>query len=134
SFLHAYWISGLIAVVTVGITIALGGPLAYRIARQRGRRYAALLGIFVVGTFVPSQVILIPVVFLLRAIGLQDSLVGLFLYMSALSLPMTVFLYTGYIRSVPCELDEAAMVDGAVSCGPSGRSSSRRSGRRRPPS
>lgn len=113
SFLHAYWISGLIAAVTVALTIVVGGPLAYRIARGRGHWHRVLFGIFVVGTFVPSQVILIPVVFLLRAIGLQDSLIGLFLYTSALSLPITVFLYTGYIRSIPRELDEAAMVDGA---------------------
>jgi len=113
SFVHAYWISGLIAAVTVALTILVGGPLAYQIARRRGTRYRVLFGAFVVGTFVPSQVILIPVVFLLRAIGLHDSLVGLLLYMSALSLPITVFLYTGYIRSVPRELDEAALVDGA---------------------
>jgi raffinose/stachyose/melibiose transport system permease protein len=113
SLARAYVVSAVVALVSVGLVVVCGGPLAYLIARRDTLPYRILFYMLVAGTFIPSQAILIPVVYILRIIGLMNSVPGLLLYEAALFLPMTVFLYVGYIRSVPRELDEAASVDGA---------------------
>jgi raffinose/stachyose/melibiose transport system permease protein len=113
SLARAYVVSAVVALVSVGLVIVCGGPLAYLIARRDSLPYRLLFYFFVAGTFIPSQAILIPVVYILRMIHLMNSVPGLLLYEAALFSPMTVFLYVGYIRSVPRELDEAASVDGA---------------------
>jgi raffinose/stachyose/melibiose transport system permease protein len=113
SLARAYVVSAVVALVSVALVIVCGGPLAYLIARRDTWSYRILFYLFVAGTFVPSQAILIPVVYILRVIHLMNSVPGLLLYEAALFSPMTVFLYVGYIRSVPAELDEAASVDGA---------------------
>jgi raffinose/stachyose/melibiose transport system permease protein len=113
SLARAYVVSAVVAIVSVALVIVCGGPLAYLIARRDGIAYRVLFFLFVAGTFIPSQAILIPVVYILRSIGLMNSVPGLLLYEAALFSPMTVFLYVGYIRSIPRELDEAASVDGA---------------------
>ena len=113
SLARAYLVSAVVAVVSVALAIACGGPLAYLIARRDTVAYRIAFYFFVAGTFIPSQAILIPVVYILRTIHLMNSVPGLLLYEAALFSPMTVFLYVGYIRSVPRELDEAASVDGA---------------------
>ncbi|HSZ41268.1 MAG TPA: carbohydrate ABC transporter permease [Trebonia sp.] len=113
SLARAYVVSAVVALVSVALVIACGGPLAYLIARRETLPYRILFFSFVAGTFIPSQAILIPVVYILRILHLMNSVPGLLLYEAALFSPMTVFLYVGYIRSVPRELDEAASVDGA---------------------
>ena len=113
SIAHAYVVSAITAAVSVAVVIACCGPLAYLIARRDTTPYRILFVLFVAGTFVPSQAILIPVVYVLREIGLMNSVPGLLLYEAALFAPMTVFLYTGFIKSMPRELDEAAAIDGA---------------------
>lgn len=113
SLARAYVVSAVVALISVTLVIVCCGPLAYLIARRESLLYKALFYFFVAGTFIPSQAILIPVVYILRSIGLMNTVPGLLLYEAALFSPMTVFLYVGYIRSVPRELDEAASVDGA---------------------
>ena len=113
SLARAYVVSAIVALVSVTLVIVCCGPLAYLIARRDTVPYRVLFYLFVAGTFIPSQAILIPVVYILRIIHLMNSVPGLLLYEAALFSPMTVFLYVGYIRSVPRELDEAAAVDGA---------------------
>jgi raffinose/stachyose/melibiose transport system permease protein len=113
SLARAYVVSAVVALVSVTLVIACCGPLAYLIARRDTILYRVLFYLFVAGTFIPSQAILIPVVYILRIIHLMNTVPGLLLYEAALFSPMTVFLYAGYIRSVPRELDEAAAVDGA---------------------
>lgn len=113
SLARAYVVSAAVALVSVTLVIVCGGPLAYLIARRDTLTYRIAFYFFVAGTFIPSQAILIPVVYILRTIHLMNSVPGLLLYEAALFSPMTVFLYVGYIRSVPRELDEAASVDGA---------------------
>jgi raffinose/stachyose/melibiose transport system permease protein len=113
SLARAYVVSAVVALISVTLVIVCCGPLAYLIARRDSPLYKILFYFFVAGTFIPSQAILIPVVYILRTIHLMNSVPGLLLYEAALFSPMTVFLYVGYIRSVPRELDEAASVDGA---------------------
>ncbi|WP_243229476.1 carbohydrate ABC transporter permease [Microbacterium sp. CIAB417] len=93
--------------------IALAAPVAYVIARGRSKWHMGLLLLFVSGLFIPGQVTLIPVVFVLRLLGLINTIPGFILFETAATLPVTIFLFAAYLRTVPRDIDEAAALDGA---------------------
>ncbi|MFF3489863.1 carbohydrate ABC transporter permease [Streptomyces sp. NPDC002795] len=112
---RGYAVTLLFVVCVNVLSIALAGPVAYVIARSARRRYRALMLFFLAGTFIPSQVLVIPVVYVLKTLGLMGTVRGFVLFETVLTLPFSVFLYAGYITTVPREVDEAAALDG---CGP----------------
>lgn len=101
-----------VAVVNV-CCIALAAPVAFVIARGRSKWHMGLLLLFVSGLFIPGQVTLIPVVFVLRLLGLINTIPGFILFETAATLPVTIFLFAAYLRTVPRDIDEAAALDGA---------------------
>lgn len=109
----AYGITLLFVVLVNLCCIALAAPVAYVIARGRTTWHMALLLLFVSGLFIPGQVTLIPVVFVLRVLGLINTIPGFILFETAATLPVTIFLFAAYLRSVPRDIDEAAALDGA---------------------
>jgi N-acetylglucosamine transport system permease protein len=62
---------------------------------------------------IPLQAVLVPLFLMTNWLGLADSLFGLGIVYVAISLPFTVFLLTGFFRSLPTEIEEAAALDGA---------------------
>lgn len=111
--IRAYGITVLFVILVNLLSIGLSAPIAHVIARGRTRWHVVLLLTFVCGLFIPSQVILIPVVFVLRTLGLIGTIPGFVLFETATTLPITIFLFTAFIKSIPREIDEAAMLDGA---------------------
>lgn len=109
----AYWVTGLLVVLVCGGMVLFGGPVAYLIARSPALRYQILKLCFLSAIFVPPGILLVPLVYVLRNIGLYGSLTGLVLVDLANSLPFAVFLFSAYIRSIPESLDEAATMDGS---------------------
>ncbi|GAB3536893.1 carbohydrate ABC transporter permease [Arthrobacter tecti] len=95
------------------LAIGLSIPAAYVIARTPGLVFAGLLMFFVAGMFIPAQIILVPAIFVLKALGLMGTVTGLVFFMSASMIPFTLFIFSGYIRMLPRTLDEAAAIDGA---------------------
>ncbi|CAM5232450.1 Carbohydrate ABC transporter permease OS=Streptomyces tendae OX=1932 GN=GUR47_35395 PE=3 SV=1 [Streptomyces tendae] len=95
------------------LAMAVCAPAAYVLARTPKPVARLLLFFFIAGMFIPTQVILVPVIFVLRAIGLMGTLPGLILFMTATTIPFTLFVFFGYIRVLPRSLDEAAAIDGA---------------------
>ncbi|MFB7891976.1 carbohydrate ABC transporter permease [Microbacterium sp. NPDC056044] len=109
----AYGITLLFVVLVNVFCIALAAPVAYVIARGRSKWHLVLLLVFVSGLFIPGQVTLIPVVFVLRVLGLINTIPGFLLFETAATLPVTIFLFAAYLRTVPRDIDEAAALDGA---------------------
>ncbi len=109
----AYGITLLFVALVNVFGIALAAPVAYVIARGRSKWHMGLLLLFVSGLFIPGQVTLIPVVFVLRLLGLINTIPGFILFETAATLPVTIFLFTAYLRTVPRDIDEAASLDGA---------------------
>lgn len=109
----AYGFSTLLVIVVVGGTILLGSGLSYWIGRRRDRWGRVLYLALLAGLMVPPQVLVIPVVKVLDALGLLFTLPGLALTDMASFLPLTTFVYVAFVRTLPRELDEAAAVDGA---------------------
>jgi raffinose/stachyose/melibiose transport system permease protein len=113
NILKGYAVTVLFVVSVNVLSVALAGPVSYVIARRSERRYRMLLLLFVAGTFIPSQVLVIPVVYTLKYLGLMGTIPGFVLFETTLTLPFSIFLYAGYIMTIPASLDEAAAVDGA---------------------
>ncbi len=109
----AYGITLLFVLLVNLFCILLAAPVSYVIARGQRKWHLALLLLFVSGLFIPGQVTLIPVVFVLRMLGLIGTIPGFVLFETACTLPISVFLFTAYLRTVPRDIDEAASLDGA---------------------
>lgn len=108
-----YGYSILFVVAVNALSVLLAGPAAYVIARSDRRRYRLLMLLFLAGTFIPSQVLVIPVVYVLKTLSLMGTIPGYLLFETTLTLPFSIFLYAGYISTISTDLDQAATVDGA---------------------
>jgi raffinose/stachyose/melibiose transport system permease protein len=103
-------------IITVGCVIALiaiGSVCAYAIARREGRLGTGLYLLFVLGIIIPFQLGIIPAYVTLRKLGLGGTYPGMILLYTGLMMPLAVFLYTGFVRQLPRDYEEAAYVDGA---------------------
>ena len=105
--------SFLVASITVGICLLVSITAAFALARVRfrGRKYI-LFTILCVSMF-PQVAVLSGMFELVRFMGLYDSIGSLILSYTTFSLPFTVWVLTTFMRSLPVELEEAAIVDGA---------------------
>ena len=93
--------------------IAIGSICAYTIARRPGRMSTALYLLFVLGIILPFQLGLVPTYAVMRHLGLVGSYLGIILLYTGIWMPFSVFLYTGFVRALPKEYEEASVVDGA---------------------
>jgi raffinose/stachyose/melibiose transport system permease protein len=107
------WTSLLVTGSTLALLIFIAPMAAYFIAREDGRFARGLLVFFLFGLMVPPQTILIPIARILDFFGLMFTTPGLVLFNLGYYVPFAIFLYTGFIRSLPRDLDEAAALDGA---------------------
>jgi trehalose/maltose transport system permease protein len=107
------WNSVIVAVVTVVVSLFLGITAAYALARIRFRgRSLLLLTILGVSMF-PQIAVLSGMYQMIRALGLYNHLAALVLSYMIFTLPFTVWVLTTFMRELPKELEEAAILDGA---------------------
>lgn len=105
--------SSIVAGLTVLITLVVAVLGGYGFARFSFPLKNTLFLVTLAILMVPSATLLIPLYVVLRAIGLQDSLLGLSLVMAMYQLPFATFMMRISFEAVPRELEESAMVDGA---------------------
>ncbi len=104
------------AVVLAGsllVLLSVGSIAAYFIARTSPRTGNALYFFFLAGLVLPFQLALIPLYQMMRDLRLIGTPLSLILFYSGIQLPLTIFLYAGFIRTVSPSYDEAARLDGA---------------------
>jgi multiple sugar transport system permease protein len=114
SLLHAAWNSTKVAVLTSVLTILVGLPAAYVLARQKGWISKLGLGWILLSQMFPLILIIIPLFLLLRRLHLTDSHTGLIFVYMVWTLPFILWMLQSYVRGIPRELEEAAMADGAT--------------------
>ncbi|MHC5905069.1 carbohydrate ABC transporter permease [Streptomyces sp. S6] len=90
----------------------IGSLAAYPLARITRGWSAWVYRLFILGTSVPVFVVAAPLYLLMRDMNLLDSYAGVVLVYTAMFLPVAVFFYTSFIRSIPADLEEAAALDG----------------------
>jgi raffinose/stachyose/melibiose transport system permease protein len=105
--------STVITASSVVVLIALGSLAAFALARRASRLSYTVYLLFLLGIVLPFQLALIPLYQLVRdlhLIGTYWSMIGFY---TGLQLPFTVFLYTGFLRTLPRDYEHAALIDGA---------------------
>jgi multiple sugar transport system permease protein len=95
--------------VTVTVFALMGG---YALARFKFRGQRVFLLALLCTQFIPGAMMLIPLFVIFKSAGLLNSLTGLVIADTAFQLPLALILMSGFVRNVPVELEEAAMVDG----------------------
>ncbi|MDR6100339.1 raffinose/stachyose/melibiose transport system permease protein [Agrobacterium larrymoorei] len=98
---------------SIALILILGTMAAYAIARYEFRGSGFILLFFLAGLTLPLKLAIIPLFIQMRDFGLIDSRLSLIFIYVATGLPTTVFILTGFIRSLPNELEDAARMDGA---------------------
>jgi raffinose/stachyose/melibiose transport system permease protein len=113
SDLPLYFLNSVIVTsLTILFVIILGGAAAYAIQRMRWKLSKTVLIIFLLGIMVPYHAALLPLFVILRDLRLLDSYLALIIPYVAFGLPVAIFIFTGFFKSVPYELEESAFLDG----------------------
>jgi multiple sugar transport system permease protein len=116
-FLTWVWNTVLIGLCVVAITLVVALPGGYSLARMPGRT-AETLGIGIFLTYlVPPTLLFLPLSRVVSSLGLQDSLWSLVLVYPTFTIPFCTWLLMGFFKSVPREIEEAAVVDGCTVLG-----------------
>jgi hypothetical protein len=102
-----------ITVPSVILSIAIASVNGYALANWRFKGADVFFTILIFGAFIPYQVMLYPIVILLREIGIYGTLWGLVIVHTIFGMPILTLLFRNYFTSVPEELFKAARVDGA---------------------
>ena len=102
-----------IALINVVLSLAIGVPAAYALARMQGRLRANLSFWVLSIRLAPLFSIILPLYVLFKGIGLLDTRLAVALAHLTLTLPLSVWMLMTYFRALPVDLDEAAMLDGA---------------------
>jgi glucose/mannose transport system permease protein len=110
---RGFWNSVRITVPSVILSIAIASVNGYALANWKFKGSEAFFTILIFGAFIPYQVMLYPIVILLREMGLYGTLWGLIIVHSIFGMPILTLLFRNYFTSVPEELFKAARVDGA---------------------
>jgi glucose/mannose transport system permease protein len=110
---RGFWNSVRITVPSVVLSIAIASVNGYALANWRFKGAETFFAILIFGAFIPYQVMLYPIVILLRELGIYGTLTGLVIVHTIFGMPILTLLFRNYFASVPEELFKAARVDGA---------------------
>jgi multiple sugar transport system permease protein len=109
--------TALVGALVVAITLLLSIPAAYALARLTGR-WGERIGIGIFLTYlVPPTLLFIPLSRVVANLGLQDTIWSLVLVYPSVTIPFSIWLLMGFFKSIPRELEDAAMVDGLTRFG-----------------
>jgi len=112
NLLRAIAISALVTTGTELVTLILAFPAAYAVARIPTRLSPVTEGIFSLGFLIPGLAILMPVYLMTARAGLLYNPIALVIIYPAFNLPLSLILLAGFMRKLPRELEESAVMDG----------------------
>ncbi|MBA3480051.1 MAG: carbohydrate ABC transporter permease [Lautropia sp.] len=107
----------LVASVVVVVTLVLSLVIAYTVTRYRVPGKSAIVGGMLYAYMFPPMLLAIPMLSLFARMGLADNLLAVVLAHCTLTLPLGVWLFWGFFKNMPFDLEEAAMVDGCTRLG-----------------
>ncbi len=111
-FLKYLFNSTVISLMTALVALIFSICAAYAFARFRFRGNTVLLMLVVMSQMLPGSSILIPLFQVIRNLGLLDTHAGMVLVYTGFAIPFCTWLLNGYFRSIPADLEQAALIDG----------------------
>ena len=113
-----YFINSLIiSIGSTSLALIFAIFAAYGFARFDFRGRSAALAFVLIGQLLPTATVIVPLYIVLNYLGLINTYLGLILVYLILTLPLSVWMLTGYFRGIPKELEDAAIIDGASHLG-----------------
>ncbi|MFC7623018.1 carbohydrate ABC transporter permease [Microlunatus sp. GCM10028923] len=109
----AFGNSAVIASLSVALLIVFGSLAGYQLARRRTKLSYGLYLMFLLGLMIPLQLGMVPLYQFMRDANLLRTYTSLIIFHVGHQLPLTIFLYAGFVRALPRDYEEAAYVDGA---------------------
>ena len=103
----------LVAITATGLTVLLSSMLAYAFARMEFRGKRILFGALLLGLMIPPVMLIVPQFLVIKDLRLYNSLASLIVVYVAMNLSLQTFLLTGVFRTIPQDLIDAALIDGA---------------------
>ncbi len=110
---RGFWNSVRITVPSTLISILIASVNGYALANWRFKGADLFFTILIVGAFIPYQVMIYPIVIVLRELGIYGTLTGLIIVHTIFGMPILTLLFRNYFTSLPEELFKAARIDGA---------------------
>ncbi|WP_105382362.1 carbohydrate ABC transporter permease [Neorhizobium alkalisoli] len=110
---RGFWNSVRILVPSVVVSIAVASVSGYALANWRFKGAELFFSILIIGAFIPYQVMIYPIVIVLRELGIYGTLTGLVIVHTIFGMPILTLLFRNYFASLPVELFKAARIDGA---------------------
>jgi len=105
--------SAIVSIASVAALVVLSAMASYAVVRVTSRLSTAAYWLLVGGLLVPFQMVLIPLYLSIRDLGLLGTHWSLIIFYIGYQMPFSVFLYSGFLRSLPRDYEEAAWIDGA---------------------
>ena len=99
----------------VGLIVLFSSLAGWKLNRTKTRLSSVLLSLFVFSMLIPFSSIMIPLYRVVLVLKIKNSLLGLALVYAGMGVSMAIFLYHGFVGSIPLELEEAAAIDGCSS-------------------
>lgn len=117
NFPRAFWNSLIITVISnIGIVV-ITSMAAWKMVRTPGKFSKLLFIFFVAAMVIPFQTVMIPLMKLGGTLSLTNSIPGLIIMYFGFGVPLSLFLYHGFVKTIPIEIEEAARMDGCSQFG-----------------
>ncbi|MFE5320948.1 carbohydrate ABC transporter permease [Paenibacillus sp. NPDC056579] len=116
-YLGYFWNSVIVSVVSVALIIAFGALASFYIARFPFKWNPALFFFFLLGMMIPIKLGIVPLFMLMKSMQLLNTQMSLVLVYTAIGLPLSVLILTGFFKTLPKELEEAGKIDGCSNLG-----------------
>ncbi|MFA6846402.1 MAG: carbohydrate ABC transporter permease [Sphaerochaetaceae bacterium] len=111
-FSHYFFNSLLVTVVSMTFVILFGSMAAYGISRYVFKGNTLMYMLFLSGIMLPLKAAIIPLFLLIKRMGLINNRLSVIMIFMAMGLPSTVFILSGFMKSIPLELEYAGRIDG----------------------
>jgi raffinose/stachyose/melibiose transport system permease protein len=99
--------------VTLVVTILMSAMVSYAVTRFQWRFGGAVLLTFMIGMMIPMQSTLLPLMIIFKNMKILNTHLSIIIPYIAFSIPIAVFILSGFLRTIPHEIEESAMIDGA---------------------
>lgn len=106
--------SALVSLVTIAVSLTVGLLAAYSFSRFKVRGFRALLIAIILAQMFPVATMLIPIYKMVRSLQLLNTYPALIIAYITITLPVAIWMLLGFMRNIPVELEESALVEGAT--------------------